>query len=150
MRVALPLTAAASGTVASINSCPEESASLRLARVSDWLRKGTLRTTMPSPPAARAASALSCAVNTPSGTIACARSAVSAARAASREPIAIGTPVRASRSARPKPSAPEAPITATGSTFPVPGLCDGDTGLDDGTAAEYRLRRMPSDRRTEP
>ena len=59
MRVALPLTAAASGTVASISSLPGASASLRLVSVSEWLRKGTLRITIVS--AARAASAFSCA-----------------------------------------------------------------------------------------
>ena len=52
---------------------------------------------MPSSPTARTASALSCAENEPPGTTSLARSAVSAARAASREPIAIGTPVRARR-----------------------------------------------------
>src|SRR5664279_1204857 len=52
IRVALPLTAAASGTVASISSLPGVSASLRLVSVSEWLRNGTLRITVS---AARAA-----------------------------------------------------------------------------------------------
>ena len=69
-----------------------------------------------------------------------ARAAVSRARSGSREPIAIGTPVRASRSDRPKPSAPEAPITATGSV------------LFAGTRAEYRLQKMkpPGDAQPSP
>ena len=71
MRVALPLTAAASGTVASISSLPGASASLRLVSVSEWLRNGTLRTTVS---ALRAASAFSRPVNEPSGTTASARS----------------------------------------------------------------------------
>ena len=64
MRVALPLTAAASGTVASISSFPGERASLMLASVSAWLRKGTLRMTVS---AARTASAFSCAAKEPPG-----------------------------------------------------------------------------------
>src|SRR5271166_598695 len=133
MRVALPLTAAASGTLASISSVPGESARLRSASVSDWLRKGTLRTTVA---AAAAAPALSRPSKLPPGTWPRARSAVSRARAGSREPITIGVPARASLSARPYPSAPEAPITATGS------------GGDGGTAAEYRLRRVRLEGRT--
>src|SRR3954451_5052489 len=43
VRVALPPTAAASGTVASISSWPGASAWARLCSVSAWLRKGTLR-----------------------------------------------------------------------------------------------------------
>ncbi len=42
VRVALPLTAAASGTVASTSSWPSRSAPLRFVSVSDWLRNGTL------------------------------------------------------------------------------------------------------------
>ena len=45
MRVARPLTAAASGTVASTTSWSSRSAPLRLVSVSDWLRKGTQSTT---------------------------------------------------------------------------------------------------------
>ena len=100
------------------------SASLRLASVSDWLRNGTLRIMVC---AARAAPALSWAVNVPPGTAVRARAAVSSARSSSREPMAIGTPARASLTATPKPSAPEAPMTATGSVGEV------------GKAAEYRL-----------
>src|SRR5213082_3060653 len=81
-------------------------------------------------PAAAAAPALSCAEKEAPGACERARSAVSAARPGSREPIATGTPARASLVARPKPSAPEAPITATGSRG------------DGGTAAEYRLPPM--------
>ena len=44
--MALPATAAARGTVASINSCPARRPSARLASVSDWLRNGTLRITV--------------------------------------------------------------------------------------------------------
>ena len=44
-RVALPDTAAASGTVASTRICPAVSASLRLVRFSDWARNGTVRNT---------------------------------------------------------------------------------------------------------
>jgi hypothetical protein len=73
---------------------------------------------------------LSCAEKRPCGIAAAARSAVSRARSAWREPIAIGTPARASRMAMPNPNAPEAPITATGS------------GGEGGTAAEYRLRSV--------
>ena len=94
-------------------AAPAGSASLRLASVSAWLRKGTLRITTP---AARTASALSCPENEPPGTAA--RRALArprCARPASREPIAIGTPARPSLTARPKPSAPEAPMIATGS-----------------------------------
>ena len=105
------------------------------ASVSDWLRNGTLRITVPAAPAAPA---LSWAENSPSGNISSARAAVSRARSASRDPIAIGTPVRASRSERPKPSAPEAPITATGSR------------LFAGTRGEYRLRKMTSPGDAEP
>ena len=46
MRVALPLWAAASGTVASISSWPGRSAPFRLVSISDWLRNGTLRITV--------------------------------------------------------------------------------------------------------
>jgi hypothetical protein len=45
VRVALPLRAAASGTVQSTRICPSLSASLRLVRVSDCARKGTVRKT---------------------------------------------------------------------------------------------------------
>ena len=45
IRVALPDTAAASGTVASTTSCPSRRCSLRLVSVSDWLRNGTHRNT---------------------------------------------------------------------------------------------------------
>ena len=44
--MALPETAAASGTVASTSSWPGSSTSLRLVRFSDWLRKGTVRNTI--------------------------------------------------------------------------------------------------------
>ena len=94
----VPLAAAVSGTVASISRVPGASASLRFASVSDWFRKGTLRITVP---AARAAPALSYPVKEPCGTAALARSAVSSPRAASREPITIGTPARASLIATP-------------------------------------------------
>jgi 2-hydroxycyclohexanecarboxyl-CoA dehydrogenase len=123
----LPLTAAASGTVASISSEPGASTSLRFVSVSDWLRNGTLRMTVR---AACAAPALSWPLNVPSGPIAAARSAVSCAREASREPITTGTPARASLVAMPKPSAPEAPMTATGSA------------VDGAKAPEYRLHGM--------
>ena len=46
LRVALPDTAAASGTVASTRSCPSRRAPLRFVSVSDWLRNGTHRTTV--------------------------------------------------------------------------------------------------------
>ena len=78
MRVALPATAAASGTVASISSCPALSASWMLASVSDWLRKGTLRITIS---AARAASRVVEPAESAVGHEPRARSAVSAARA---------------------------------------------------------------------
>ena len=45
-RVALPLTAAASGTVQSTRIWPGSSASRRLLRFSDWARKGTVRKTI--------------------------------------------------------------------------------------------------------
>ena len=45
-RVALPLTAAAVGTVQSTRSWPGSSASRRLLRFSDWARKGTVRKTI--------------------------------------------------------------------------------------------------------
>src|ERR1700716_1579139 len=135
IRVALPLTAAASGTLASITSWPEPSAGERLVSVSDWLRKGTQRMIVL---ATRAAPALSCAEKRPWGIAAAARSTVSRARSAWREPIAIGPPARASRIAMPNPNAPEAPITATGS------------GGEGGTAAEYRLRSVSLEGRKAP
>ena len=94
IRVALPATAAASGTVASMNSWPSRRRPSRLVRVSDWLRKGTLRMTVAAAPAAPA---LSWPLNWPLGhQHARTRSTVSR-RGRVAEPIAIGTPVRASR-----------------------------------------------------
>src|SRR3954453_201588 len=112
MRVARPLTAAASGTVASTTSWPSRSAPLRLVSVSDWLRKGTQSTTTS---ALVAASAFSKPSNRPSGRAARARSASSTARSASREPSTMGTPARPQRSVRPKPSAPVGRMMAMGS-----------------------------------
>ncbi len=132
IRVALPLTAAASGTLASISSCPARRAPFKLVRVSDWLRNGTLRITV----SARAtASAFASPANDPSPTAARARSTVSAARAASREPITTGTPARPSRRASPKPRAPEAPTIVT-----APGAPErrGELLSADGTAASIR------------
>src|ERR1700689_960763 len=127
IRVAFPLTAAASGTVASISSWPGDSASLRLASVSEWLRKGTLRMTVS---ASRTACALSWAEKSPVPAVALARSAASSARTGSRDPIAPGTPARPKRTAKPKPRAPEAPMIAT--------LSAGAAG----TAAEYRVQAV--------
>ena len=91
-RVALPDTAAASGTVASTRIWPALSASFRLVRFSDWARNGTERNTIgpargrlgvlePLDVARRAPARAPCA-------------AASSARPASREPITTGVPAR--------------------------------------------------------
>src|SRR5947209_10463265 len=112
VRVALPLTAAASGTVASTSSCSFLSTVLRFVSVSDWLRNGTDKIT--TGPCVTAA-AFSRPVHGPVGTSLPARAAASSARRAPREPITIGTPSWPSRSAKPKPNAPVAPTMHTGS-----------------------------------
>ena len=97
-RVALPLTAAASGTVQSTSSWPGSSTSRRLLRFSDWARKGTVRKTTEACFAA-------CSFGSPSISASGASSesllAASAARSALREPITTARPARAQRSARP-------------------------------------------------
>ena len=113
MRVALPPTAAASGTVASISSWPGAQRLLEVGQRLGLAAEGHAEDTIG---AAAAASAFSRPLNAPSGTArARARGRLLGARSASREPITTGTPARASRRARPKPSAPEAPMIATGS-----------------------------------
>ena len=113
VRVALPLTAAASGTVASTSSWPSRSDGLAGCEVSDWLRNGTRGR---RPRRAAAASAFSSPSNAPPGT--CARGALGGLRRrgprrASRS--TTGTPARPRRTARPKPRAPVAPMIETGS-----------------------------------
>ena len=113
MRVALPQTAAASGTVASTSSWPSRRWLLRFVSVSDWLRNGTHRNTT-------SLAAAAAAVREPAHArvrhlLARRARPPPAARPASREPITTGTPAAASRSASPKPSAPEPPMTVTAS-----------------------------------
>jgi fluoroacetyl-CoA thioesterase len=95
--------------------------------VSDWLRKGTVSTTIG---ARVAASAFSKPEKSPSGTEARARRTASSARERSREPMTTGTPARPHRSARPKPRAPDAPMMETGG----------------GTGGEYMVRPDASGR----
>ena len=109
-RVALPDTAAASGTVASTRIWPGSSAFLRFVRFSDWARKGTASSTIGP---RRAASGFSSPSTDPSGTCSRTRPAASSARPASRDPITTGTPAAHSRSAMPKPRAPVPPMIGT-------------------------------------
>src|ERR1700727_740645 len=144
IRVALPLTAAASGTVASIKSCPGFSTSFKFVSVSEWLRNGTLRITIS---VERAASPFSAPEQEAPGTVSRARPAASSARPASREPITIGTPVRVSLSASPNPSAPEAPMIATGSAVWSPiaasiGFGSIVSGTMDEASRTVRIREV--------
>ena len=125
-----PLTAAASGTVASISSCPARSASLRLVSVSDWLRKGTLRITVA--PARHGAGVVGARRTSlrERPPLRARRSRARGSRRASRSRSGRPVPRRAA-TASPKPSAPEAPIMATGSVL-VAGA----------RRAEYRLVPM--------
>ena len=112
--MALPDTAAASGTVQSTSNWPGSSTSRRLVRFSDWLRNGTVRkTTGPF----CAASAFSRPSTSASGTASFIFAAASAARSALREPITTAWPARAHRSARPKPRAPVPPMMGIGSSL---------------------------------
>ena len=90
MRVARPPTAAASGTVASISSCPGRSASREVAERLAWLRKGTRQ----DDDLGRAdrAGVLAARRRSRRGRAADARAAASSARSASREPMTTGTP----------------------------------------------------------
>src|SRR5829696_7048848 len=110
-RVALPETAAASGTVASTRIWPSRRAFRRFVRFSDCARKGTVRKTM-SPRAT--AWAFSSPSTSPSGTRSRALAAASSADSRRREPMTTGTPAPASRTASPKPSAPVPPTMGTG------------------------------------
>src|SRR5215212_9115943 len=112
MRVALPLIAAARGTVASTRIWPGCRCSRRLVRFSDCARKGTVRTTI-GPRVA--ASALTAPSIWPSGTLSRALRTASSADSCLREPITTGTPALAQRSASPKPSAPVPPMIGTSS-----------------------------------
>src|SRR3954470_3725048 len=112
MRVALPLTAAANGTVASTRIWPGFRCSRRLVRFSDCARKGTVRMTI-GPRVA--ASALTAPSIWPSGTLSRALRADSSADSCLREPITTGTPALAQRRASPKPSAPVPPMIGTSS-----------------------------------
>ena len=112
-RVALPPTAAASGTVASTRSWPSRSASLRFVRFSDWLRNGTRAGTTSArragvgvlePLAGRAVA------GEPARGLA-RPPRRRARRRASRSRSAC--PRGARRSARPKPSAPVPPMIVT-------------------------------------
>ena len=87
---------------------------MRLVSVSDWLRNGTEITTTSLRSAAGPFARPS---KLPAGTSSRSRAAVSSARPASRDPIAIGVPARPSRAATPKPSAPDPPITVTDSAI---------------------------------
>jgi len=86
---ALPLIAAAVGTVQSTRICPAWSASFRLVSVSDWARNGTVRKTIGP---LVTASAFSSPSTSASANTARTRSAASAARSALREPITICSP----------------------------------------------------------
>ncbi len=116
-RVALPLTAAASGTVQSTRIWPGRSASRRLLRFSDWARKGTVRKTI-SP--RWAASSFSSPVTSAPGTAARIFAAASSARSAEREPSTTGTPAWAQRAASPAPRAPVPPTIGIGSLTAAP------------------------------
>ena len=127
IRVALPLTAAASGTVASISSWPgrervsqvrERLGLVAEGHAQDHDRGGSRRVVV--------------VVRRERRRPGLARGHARRFRRRGRTRASrsrSAPPTRASRIARPKPSAPDAPITATGSV----GAC--------GTAAEYRLRR---------
>ena len=104
--MALPLTAAASGTVASISSCPGIERFLRLVSVSDWLRNGHAQDDDALVAAARTASAFSCAENEPSGTMLAGalggfRRAVRVARADRDRYAGAGEPQREAEAERP-------------------------------------------------
>ena len=111
-RVALPLTAAAVGTVQSTRICPGSSASRRLFRFSDWARKGTVRKTIGP---RRAASSLTSPSASALGAASSSRSTAWVARSALRDPITTGWPDAARRSASPQPSAPVPPMIGMGS-----------------------------------
>src|SRR3954447_19537782 len=112
MRVALPLIAAASGTVASTRIWPGRRCSRRFVRFSDCARKGTVSTTIGP---RLAASAFTAPSIWPSGTWSRALRTASSADSCLREPITTGTPALAQRSASPKPSAPVPPMIGTSS-----------------------------------
>src|SRR5680860_1337388 len=112
VRVAVPLTAAASGTVQSTRICPGRSAPRRLLRFSDWARKGTVRKTTS---ARCAASSLSSPSTAAPGTASRSFAAASSARSTEREPSTTGRPASAQRSARPAPRAPVPPTIGIGS-----------------------------------
>ena len=97
-RVALPLTAAASGTVQSTSSWPGRSDSRRLLRFSDWARNGTVRKTTSARPAA---SSLTRPSTSALGTRSFSFAAASAARSGEREPITIEAPAVAQRKRQP-------------------------------------------------
>ena len=129
MRVALPLTAAASGTVASISSWPGAQRVLEVGERLGLVAEGHAQDHDVRPP--RTASALSWPENEPAGRRCTRARSAASPRAAGVARADRDRHARARRGARarPKPSAPEAPMIATGSV-----------GLD-GTAAEYRLQR---------
>src|SRR6478672_12880373 len=123
VRVALPLTAAAVGTVQSTRSCPSSRPSRRLLRFSDWALNGTARKTIGP---RRAASTLTDPSALAPGTARTRRSTASWARSALREPITTDSPARARRIASPQPRAPVPPTMGIGSDMP----------------AQHMLRRM--------
>jgi hypothetical protein len=96
--------------------------------VSEWLRNGTLSTTISL---AAAAGAFTRPSNRPFGTCARNRPTVSSARSTSREPIVTSMPARPSRSASPNPNAPLAPMIVS------------DVSLA-GKRRQYRSRRIPA------
>ena len=138
MRVALPPTAAASGTVASISSWPGRE---RVAEVGERLGLVAERHAQDHRvAAARTAPALSWAEKEPLGDAPRARARRSrSARAASREPIAIGTPARASlqREAEAERAGGADDATGSRSRRQSGGVAGGGAWR---TAAEYRLR----------
>ena len=112
-RVALPLTAAASGTVQSTRIWPGSSASRRLLRFSDWARKGTVRKTI-SP--RFAASSLTQPLDLGAGDrLADPRRRLLGALGRARADHDRRRPACAQRSARPAPRAPVPPMIGIGS-----------------------------------
>ena len=112
--MALPPTAAASGTVASISSWPGRERVLevveRLGLAAERARSGSRSSRRRD-----GVGVLGAGERAVGHRRAAALGGLRRRGPASREPIAIGTPARPRRSARPKPSAPEAPMIATGS-----------------------------------